>query len=1121
MTKRILFLLLLWLTCPRPAQAQLLLADCNLDTIETAYLAAAALNATADLECPAGTPTWAEANTLVLSADISFRLTGAGNGGLGTGACVGTCTLVTDNMVVTPIRIIAKAGRTYEISDFRFKPTALTRPGEPPVFHISGFTNNFKFHDVTFDHCGNNNARRSLEFVNNAITGVVYNNAFIAGGGTSSGRLDLKQDKWGSNSDGVTSPQHLDGNGAWMEDAQYGTARFLFFEDNLFDQCSGSTFTTPETQGGLRAVLRFNYWSDANGGAALHGTETGGSTRAPRAIENYFNKYEVLSGSCLSPGQYRGGGLMAHNNTLKCYNNIWPPLNNRSQRNFQVFKADDGSMKFDLNDATIYEQGVALTSANNKLEVSGAPWTTNQWRDGGYSVRECGPGPITETLITNCHAGTVGTGSYIWANDTNTIDFADNAVSGVGPSFQAGDVYLILRTTTVMDAPGRGRGKQLSGNPPVCDNCTINLELPWGKDWVEQVDEPSYNFNNLQCGNPGCTPTVPRVWNMALADFSNLNVDTRGPHIVQNIDVFSHIALASFDGSTGVSVGTFAQRPAACTTPGVAYWATDIGDWNSNPDGVIGSTDPLLYAGQGSLYVCARADYVDVADNATDRSVGTSSTLGWVLYYEPYTYPHPLRSVAGPELTSLLPSSGTRTLATVSVTLTGTGFNAGSFAIQIDNGCSGVAATNIAGALDTSRTSDFTISAAAVGVCGVTVSTTAGTSSLQQFTVSAPRITSIVPPAANQGETTAVTITGTTLNGATPVLTFSGTSITYNSFSCSSSTTCTANFVVAADATPGTRTVTYSTFDGSDDEIFEVFDVVIITKPVLDSITPASCYRGAKCPTLFQGTAFGGATLVKSCSDAVMTLTNETVVGTTLITADITVPADALDADCQFQVSSGGDSTFVGVDMVATTSITIPAHLTGDLIMMFAYRNDNDGPTIPAGWTVISSPISETNFFSGVYYQIATSAGTVSGTWTSANILGVLVLRDVASTAIGNVTSNSGGGTTVTYPSNTFNATDGTSVGIGFGCSRANDSTFASTAPTGMTNRDSQAGGNGSCGIHTSAADTGFDTASVSTATSGKNGAFIIEVGGSGGSNILEISPLTPAGGPNAQLRAR
>jgi hypothetical protein len=88
-------------------------------------------------------------------------------------------------------------------------------------------------------------------------------------------------------------------------------------------------------------------------------------------------------------------------------------------------------------------------------------------------------------------------------------------------------------------------------------------------------------------------------------DVSNSGLDT---WLGENRDWYDQVS--SFDGTSGVGVGAIGDRPATCT-PGVAYWATDEGEWNAKEDGF-----------DGQLYKCTAANT-------------------WTLNYLPCPYPHP------------------------------------------------------------------------------------------------------------------------------------------------------------------------------------------------------------------------------------------------------------------------------------------------------------------------------------------------------------------------------------------------------------------------------------------------------------------------------------------------
>jgi hypothetical protein len=127
--------------------------------------------------------------------------------------------------------------------------------------------------------------------------------------------------------------------------------------------------------------------------------------------------------------------------------------------------------------------------------------------------------------------------------------------------------------------------------------------------------------------------------------------NSRTPHVVGERDVYEH--NGSFDGTAGVGVGVVGNRPATCTT-GVAYWATDEGEWWADNPGA-----------DGRLYKCT----------ATDT---------WTLYYTPFEYPHPLTGDACDASIDSFSASPDSILLGASSTLTWA--TTGATTVDIDNG---------------------------------------------------------------------------------------------------------------------------------------------------------------------------------------------------------------------------------------------------------------------------------------------------------------------------------------------------------------------------------------------------------------------------------------------------
>jgi len=146
----------------------------------------------------------------------------------------------------------------------------------------------------------------------------------------------------------------------------------------------------------------------------------------------------------------------------------------------------------------------------------------------------------------------------------------------------------------------------------------------------------------------------------------------------------------------------------------------------------------------------------------------------------------------------------------------------------------------------------------------------------------------------------------------------------------------------------------------------------------------------------------------------------------------------------------------IGSAATQATTIAIPSHQAGDLIFIFAGRNNTTPATVPSGWVQPSSSgASGVSVTSG--WKIAKSSGETSGTWTNASVLFCEVLR--ADTGILAFSTASNGanatGTSVSFPALTnglvyrAGTIDNWYIGIAMQLNSANS---LETPPSGMAN---------------------------------------------------------------------
>lgn len=190
-------------------------------------------------------------------------------------------------------------------------------------------------------------------------------------------------------------------------------------------------------------------------------------------------------------------------------------------------------------------------------------------------------------LTTSCPEGGLG-GRYCYRYNTfdyqretglqSWFDMHGNGGTGGNHGTMGAEIYgntVDCNNKTVQMFDQRG-GKLIAFNNSASD---ASSGLP-GK-----VREEYNDALNPPATNPSGQPqhvSDSYYWNQSVNDSVSYSYDipqtldygeTEG--IVPRWDVHCFKHVESFDGSSGVGVGTLAERPETCTTEGVAWWATD------------------------------------------------------------------------------------------------------------------------------------------------------------------------------------------------------------------------------------------------------------------------------------------------------------------------------------------------------------------------------------------------------------------------------------------------------------------------------------------------------------------------------------------------------------------
>jgi hypothetical protein len=525
---------------------------------------------------PAGTASWA--STLVISKSITLQGATTFTGSPGN-PTVTDATIIQDNIARTSanyggVMILFHnlvTTQSVRLTGFTFKTGTVTTKCDNGAIQIAGICPSVRMDHCHFDRLHSGPCAHFTGWIygvfDHCKCDMLYRGPAVR---SSYGAWNNQRNGWGS----------------WADYPYFGSEKFIFIEDNLIINLNSNK--TPNYGGidadtGGRFVARHNTF--INGNIFYHGTDTGAGgayKRGTRAVEIYNNTFSASFPS-LAPGQNRGGSLLWHDNTytgtykggmtLRPYRTfeyegklpLWAGADGTSPWDYNATEA--GGTHVDGHAPYTYATGTHVGANNSKtVMVSGTPWTNNQW--AGYSVTN-----------TNRSSPYFHGHNYISSNTSNTLTL-EPIIASSGPpgKFNTGDTFAIHKVLIILDQPGRGKGDLLNSNPTPA--------------WPHQALEPCYSWNNTMNG-------------------SNLNFSNKDSANILRANRDYYDQTNSFDGTVGVGVGTLADRPATCT-PGVAYWATDQGKWDSTHSGP-----------DGQLYVC------------------TASNT-WTLKYKPYVYPHPL-----------------------------------------------------------------------------------------------------------------------------------------------------------------------------------------------------------------------------------------------------------------------------------------------------------------------------------------------------------------------------------------------------------------------------------------------------------------------------------------------
>ncbi|MEX1113130.1 MAG: IPT/TIG domain-containing protein [Patescibacteria group bacterium] len=486
---------------------------------------------------------------------------------------------------------------------------------------------------------------------------------------------------------------------------------------------------------------------------------------------------------------------------------------------------------------------------------------------------------------------------------------------------------------------------------------------------------------------------------------SNVSV-TSATSLTADFAVGSSAALGGRDVTVTTAGGTsatqtFTVNPPAVTLSGISPAAgvqgTTVAVTLTGTNFVTGGTTVAV---SGSNVTVSGVSVASATSLTADFAIGSSAALGTRTVTvttaggtsgtQSFTVNPP-----APTLTAISPTTGVQG-TTVFPTLTGTNFVAGA-SVAVDGGGVNVTVNRVLNSTEIEATFEIT-ETAALGSRDVTVTTSGGTTAVTTFTVNppAPTLTAVSPTTGVQGNTVAVTLTGTNfVAGATVAV--SGSNVTVSNVTVVSATSVTADFAIASGAALGDRNVTVTTAGGTTGA--STF-TVNPPAPTLTTVSPVTGVQGTTVSVTLTGTNFiSGATTV-AVSGSNITVSNVSVSSGTSLTADFVVGSSAALGDRNVTVTTAGGTTAARTFTVNPPTPTLTSV----------------SPNSGVQGNTVSVTLTGTNFVAGATVAVSgsnvtvTDVSVVSATSITANF----VIATTAAAGARTVTVTTSGGTSGT-----------------------------------------------------------------------------------------------------------